>query len=105
MSNVSFRGAETRFVELVRWQAAGGNLTIRGLGSAAAPVGFGSLLGAVTPAQVDTVAFKDSHGSCRHDCFTVTTVDGRVPQPSITFDNVHWRHLTDLFVRPLGIIY
>ena len=105
VSNVSVRGAETGFVELVHWQAAGGNLTIRGLGSAAAPVGFGSLLGAVQPAQVDALVFKDSYGSCRLGCFTVTTVDGRVPQPSFTFDNVHWRHLTDLFVRPLGIIY
>jgi hypothetical protein len=81
-------------------------LTIRGLGSAAAPVGFGSLFGAVPPAQVDALLFKDSHGTCRLDCFTVTTVDGRVPQPSITFDNVHWRQngTATQLIRPSGVL-
>jgi hypothetical protein len=107
VSNVSFRDTQTGSVELVQWRAAGGNLTIRGLGSAAAPVGFGSLLGAVTPAQVDALVFKDSHGACLSDCFTVTTVDGRVPQPSITFDNVHWRQngpAAAQLIRRLGFL-
>jgi predicted outer membrane repeat protein len=106
VSNVSFQSAETGSVELVQWRAAGGNLTIRDLGSAAAPVGFGSLLGAATPAQVDALVFKDSYGSCRFDCFTVTTIDGRVPQPSITFDNVHWRQngTAAQLIRPSGVL-
>jgi hypothetical protein len=105
LSNVSLRNDQTGFVELVRWQASGGNLTIRGLGSAAAPVGFGSLLAAMAPAQVDALVFKDSHGSCLSHCFAVTTIDGRVPQPSITFDNVHWRqNRAGQLIRPLGVI-
>jgi predicted outer membrane repeat protein len=105
LSDLTFRAAQTNSTELVRWQAAGGNLTIRGLGSAAAPVDFGSLLGAVAPAQVDALVFKDSHGSCRANCFTITTIDGRVPQPSITFDNVHWRQNgSGQLIRPAGLI-
>jgi predicted outer membrane repeat protein len=105
LSNVFFRDGQTGLVELVRWQAAGGNLTIRGLGSAAAPIGFGSLLGTMAPAQVDALVFKDSHGSCLSHCFAVTTIDGRVPQPSITFDNVHWRQYgIGQLIQPLGVI-
>jgi predicted outer membrane repeat protein len=106
LSNVFFRDDQTGLVELVRWQAAGGNLTIRGLGSAAAPIGFGSLLGAMASAQVDALVFKDSHGSCLSHCFAVTTIDGRVPQPSITFDNVHWRQngIFTQLIQPSGVI-
>jgi hypothetical protein len=106
LSNLQFQSDESERTRLVQW-AAGGNLTIRGLGSAAAPVGFQSLVASSAPqAFVDAFVFEDSHGSCASasTCIALKAAPGAVPTSTILFNNVHWRQngtATEL-IQPSG---
>jgi predicted outer membrane repeat protein len=97
LSNLSFRANESERTSLVQWTiTARGNLTIRFLGSAAAPVSFQSLASAPSlSGQVEAFVFEDSHGSCASgfDCLTLIAAGGAVPISTIAFNNVHWRQL------------
>jgi hypothetical protein len=93
LSDLSFRSNESVLTGLVHWTGVTpGKLTIRGLGSEAAPVSFQSL---VTPilGQMDAFVFEDSYGSCASgsDCIALNAVPGAVPTSTIAFNNVHWR--------------
>jgi len=97
LSNLSFRANESERTSLVQWTiTARGNLTIRFLGSAAAPVSFQSLASASSlSGQVEAFVFEDSHGSCARgfDCLTLIAAGGAVPISTIALNNVHWRQL------------
>jgi hypothetical protein len=94
LSNLTFRAQESERTNLVQWSSRG-NLTIRGLGSAARPIGFQSVLVALSLSQFDAFVFKDSHGSCAsgQTCITLhaSALRGGAPVSTVSFGNVHWR--------------
>jgi hypothetical protein len=94
LSDLQFQSDESGRTRLVQWTGATrGNLTIRGLGSAAALVGFQVLVASSTGAFVDAFVFEDSHGSCANasTCITLNAAPGAVPTSTMAFNNVHWR--------------
>jgi hypothetical protein len=96
LSNLTFRTDESERISLVQWSSSSrGNLTIRGLGSAARPIGFQSVLVALSTSQIDAFVFEDAHGSCAsgQTCITLyaSASSAAVPISTIAFGNVHWR--------------
>jgi predicted outer membrane repeat protein len=94
LSDLQFQSDESERTRLVQWTGATrGNLTIRGLGSAAAPVGFQSLVVSSAQALVDAFVFEDSHGSCANasTCIALKAAPSAAPTSTIAFNNVHWR--------------
>jgi hypothetical protein len=93
LSDLQFQYGESERTRLVQWTATRGKLTIRGLGSAVAPVGFQSLVASSAGALVDAFVFEDSHGSCANasTCIALNAAPGAVPTSTIAFNNVHWR--------------
>jgi hypothetical protein len=93
LSDLQFQSGESERTRLVQWTATRGNLTIRGLGSAAAPIGFQSLVVSSAGAFVDAFVFEDSHGSCANasTCIDLNAAPSAAPTSTIAFNNVHWR--------------
>jgi predicted outer membrane repeat protein len=95
LSNLNFRAEESQNTSLVQWAtAAPARLTIRGLGSAAAPIDFQRLVASLSMTRIDAFVFEDSHGSCADSshCITLFAAPGAVPTSTIALNNVHWRH-------------
>jgi predicted outer membrane repeat protein len=94
LSNLTFQADESQRTSLVQWSTiAPGSLTIRGLGSAAAPIGFQSLVASPLVTRIEAFVLEDSYGSCSSgsDCIALFAAPGAEPTSTIAFNNVHWR--------------